>query len=100
MARRRPQTSEVRSDRSLRSSLTEEVRIAPAEDLAGLTAGQSGDLQGLSNIEDADAESVDELLEEGQAYEAEVVQGVEDAPEEKELPRRGRRQVQGEPPVD
>lgn len=40
---------------------------------------QSGDLQGLSNIEGADSESVDELLEEGNAFEAEVVKGVEDA---------------------
>jgi hypothetical protein len=39
----------------------------------------SGDLQGLSNVEDADSESVDELLEEGNAFEAGVVSGVEDA---------------------
>jgi len=39
----------------------------------------SGDLQGLSNVEYADSESVDELLEEGNAFEAEVVKGVEDA---------------------
>jgi hypothetical protein len=40
---------------------------------------QSGDLQGLSNVESADSESVDELLEEGNAFEADVVSGVEDA---------------------
>jgi hypothetical protein len=39
----------------------------------------SGDLQGLSNVEEADSESVDELLEEGNAFEAGVVSGVEDA---------------------
>jgi predicted transcriptional regulator len=33
----------------------------------------------LSDVEGADSESVDELLEEGNAYEAEVVKGVEDA---------------------
>jgi hypothetical protein len=33
----------------------------------------------LSNVEGADSESVDELLEEGNAFEADVVQGVEDA---------------------
>ena len=43
------------------------------------SGGQSGDLQGLSNIEQANSESVDELLEEGNAFEAEVVAGVEDA---------------------
>ncbi len=42
-------------------------------------AGQSGDLQGLSNREADDSESVDELLEEGNAFEAEVLSGVEDA---------------------
>ena len=41
--------------------------------------GQSGDIQGLSNLSDADSESVEELVEEGQAYEAEVISGVEDA---------------------
>jgi hypothetical protein len=40
---------------------------------------QAGDLQGLSNIQGADSESVDELLEEGNAFEADVVKGVEDA---------------------
>jgi hypothetical protein len=41
--------------------------------------GQSGDLQGLSNLETADSESVVELLEEGNAFEAAVVAGVENA---------------------
>ncbi len=40
---------------------------------------ESGDLQGLSNIEAADSESVDELLEEGNAFEADVVAGVQSA---------------------
>ena len=42
-------------------------------------AGQSGDLQGLSEVADADSESVEELVEEGQALEADVVTGVERA---------------------
>jgi hypothetical protein len=42
-------------------------------------AGQSGDLQGLSDAERADSESVDELVEEGNAFEADVIAGVEDA---------------------
>jgi N utilization substance protein A len=40
---------------------------------------EAGDLQGLSNREGADSESVDELLEEGNAFEADAVSGVEDA---------------------
>ena len=43
------------------------------------SGGQSGDLQGLSSVAAADSESVDELLEEGNAFEAEAVTGVEDA---------------------
>jgi hypothetical protein len=40
---------------------------------------QSGNYQGLSDIESADSESVEELLEEGNAFEANVVAGVEHA---------------------
>src|SRR5216683_856579 len=49
------------------------------EGLGARSGEQSGDLQGLSNIQGADSESVDELLEEGNAFEAEAVKGVEDA---------------------
>jgi hypothetical protein len=47
--------------------------------LGANSAGQSGDLQGLSNTASADSESVDELLEEGNAFEAEIVGGVQNA---------------------
>ena len=50
-----------------------------AQRLRSRSAGQSGDLQGLSNVEGADSESVDELIEEGNAFEADVVAGVESA---------------------
>jgi hypothetical protein len=43
-------------------------------------AGQSGDTQGLSNIAQADSQSVEELVEEGQFFEAAVISGVENAP--------------------
>jgi hypothetical protein len=43
--------------------------------------GQSGDIQALPRDEDVDSESVEELAEEGQAFEAEVVSGVENAPD-------------------
>jgi hypothetical protein len=49
--------------------------------LGARSGGQSGDLQGLSNLAGADSESVDELLEEGNAFEAEVVKGVQDVPD-------------------
>jgi hypothetical protein len=45
------------------------------------SGGQSGDLEGLSDVESADSESVEELVEEGQDYEAELVSAVENAPD-------------------
>jgi hypothetical protein len=45
------------------------------------SAGQSGDTQGLSDVAEAGGESVEELLEEGQSFEAEAIGGVEDAPD-------------------
>jgi hypothetical protein len=45
------------------------------------SAGQSGDIQGLSDVAEAGSESVEELLEEGQSFEAEAIGGVEDAQE-------------------
>jgi hypothetical protein len=64
----------VRGKREIVDSVAFEPR-----GLGAGVAGQSGDLQGLSGREGADSESVDELLEEGNAFEAEVVKGVEDA---------------------
>jgi len=54
------------------------VAFLPEEPLTR-SGRQSGDLQGLSSVQGADSESVDELLEEGNAFEADVVTGVEDA---------------------
>jgi hypothetical protein len=61
-----------------KSQSVDTVAFVP-EGLGARSGGQSGDLQGLSNLEGANSESVDELLEEGNAFEAEVVKGVEDA---------------------
>ncbi len=44
-----------------------------------VSARQSGDLQGLSRAEQANSESVDELVEEGNIFEAGAVAGVEEA---------------------
>jgi len=45
---------------------------------------ESGDLQGLSGLERADSESVEELIEEGNAFEAGIVAGVEEAEDDSE----------------
>jgi hypothetical protein len=44
-------------------------------------AGQSGDIQQLRDRAYADSESAEELVEEGNAFEAGIVSGVEDAPD-------------------
>ena len=43
------------------------------------SAGPSGDIQGLSHPAEADSESVEELAEGGNSFEASVVDGVENA---------------------
>jgi len=49
--------------------------------LGARSAGQAGDTQGIAAGANVNSESVVELLEEGQSFEAEVVEGVENAPE-------------------
>jgi len=61
-----------------KSEIVDTVTFEPTG-LGARSGGQSGDLQGLSNAGRANSESVDELLEEGNSFEAEVVKGVEDA---------------------
>lgn len=56
----------------------ETVRLKPKSRVARAGTG-AGDLQGISIVEDVDSESADELLEEGQAFEAGIVSGVESA---------------------
>jgi len=60
---------------------TYEIAPAAKEGLGPDSAGQSGDTQGLSNVAEADSESVQELVEEGQFFEAEVISGIENAPD-------------------
>ena len=62
-----------------RRSQTEQTAGFSPKRTAVRSGGQSGDLQGLSSVEAADSESVVELLEEGNAFEAAVVAGVENA---------------------
>jgi len=59
-------------------ALVEMVAFEP-RGLGSRTGGQAGDLQGVSGLEGAASESVEELLEEGNAFEANIVKGVEDA---------------------
>jgi N utilization substance protein A len=49
------------------------------DELGPDSAGQSGDIQQISDAAGADSESVEELVEEGNAFEADAVAGVESA---------------------
>jgi N utilization substance protein A len=62
------------------------------------SAGQAGDDTDLPEDEEASSESVQELVDDGQYYEAEVVDGVENAPpaDEAEVTTHERPMIQGE----
>jgi hypothetical protein len=76
-ARRRPAR---RREVVLGSQSVETVQLKPRARAAASGAG-GGDFGGVSAVEDVDSESAVELLEEGQAFEAAAVSGVEDAPD-------------------
>ncbi len=60
------------------------------DELGPDSAGQAGDIQQLPDEADADSESVQELVEEGNPFEAEAVEGVKGAktPNESEVTTR------------
>ena len=70
-------------------SAASESEIEPAEPDVDVAeqGGQSGSEEGLSDVPEASAESVEELVDEGQAFESEVVEGVENAPPADEAER-------------
>ena len=79
-APKRAEKKKVVATKGLRRKSQRVGEVAFPPERRGPHSGeQSGDLQGLSRIEAADSESVDELIEEGNAFEADVVSGVESA---------------------
>lgn len=64
------------------------------------SAGQSGDTQGLSRSELDESESVEDLIEEGQYFEAGVVEGVENAPDADRGEVRTRQVPQDDVPLE
>ena len=72
-------TAGAASKRAPRGNQSLDAKAFAPQGLRARSAGQSGDEQGLSNVESADSESVHELIEEGNAFEADVVAGVERA---------------------
>ena len=77
----------------------EKVYPMPAVTESGRRSGlRSGDLQGLARPEGAASESVDELLEEGNTFEAGIVEGVERADDREERPVRTRQMPEDDVP--
>src|SRR5437667_10656341 len=76
-AARRRQVRETQA--VLGSQSVETVPLKRPARAAAAGAG-GGDFGGVSVVEGADSESADELLAEGQTFEAGIVSGVEDAP--------------------
>jgi hypothetical protein len=64
------------------------------------SGGQSGDTMGLSRAERDDSESVEELLEEGQSFEAGIVDAIENAPDADQGPIRTREMPEDDVPVE
>ena len=77
----RPASKEIRSPEAstLGGSTFSTGQRRPIRGKGSRAAGQSGDVQGLSRKAVVDSESVEELIEEGQAREAAAISGVEDA---------------------
>jgi hypothetical protein len=71
-----PRKKKRKKKRTPKARGPKEFSIRTQEDRS---TGLSGDLQGLSRTPGADSESVSELVEEGNPFEAEVVSGVEAA---------------------
>ena len=76
-ARRRP----VREAQALLGSQSVETLQMKRRAWAAAAGKGGGDFGGISVVEGPDSESADELLEEGQTFEAGVVSGVEEAPD-------------------
>lgn len=75
------------NERRDREAELEELGTDPGQ-VGPESAGQSGDAQGLPADTEASDESVEELAEDDQAYEAEVIEGVEEAGDHPERPVR------------
>lgn len=71
--RARPRPASVSAERELQ----QEIRSRRLS--GGTTQARQSDFRGLSRAEEADSESVDELVEEGNIFEAGAVAGVEEA---------------------
>jgi hypothetical protein len=80
-AKKKPARRKKSARRRPADEISNSISARGSRGLGPDSGGQSGDVQGLSGREVADSESVEELAEEGQDYEAGIVSGVENAPD-------------------
>lgn len=76
--------SRIKNSAAAEREILQEIKSRNQINTAKSASRQGGDLQGLSRAEQADSESVDELVEEGNPFEAGAVAGVEKADDEDE----------------
>jgi hypothetical protein len=81
-ARTAPRRGAADSDTDYRANQEVEIVRPKGRSRVARAGAGSGDLQGISNVEEADSESEDELLEEGQSFEEGIISGVERAGDE------------------
>lgn len=93
-AKRRPAPKRTKTrsrGKALRPARLSDAERSPwSRGVGPESGGQSGDTEGLTRAEVADSESVEELVEEGQAFEAGIVDAVENAPDADESEIRTR----------
>ena len=77
-----PSREAADSDTDFRANQEVEIVRPKGRSRVARAGAGSGDLQGISSVEEADSESEDELLEEGQSFEAGIIGGVERAGDE------------------
>jgi hypothetical protein len=102
-AAKRAAASKKRVGRSRQAAMgsqnVETVQMKPRALRARAGAG-GGDFGGVSTVESVDSESAEELLEEGQAFEAGIVSGVEDAPDADQGPVKTRQVPEDDVPEE
>jgi len=72
-------SSKASPSRKRKTPVRRAQRLETSARGGAVSARQSADFEGLSRVEQADSESVDELVEEGNIFEAGAVAGVEEA---------------------
>jgi hypothetical protein len=78
--RRAVRETDVMGSQSVETVPLSAIRPKARSARAGAPGGGGGDYSGLSVVEGADSESPRELLEEGQTFEAGIVEAVQNAP--------------------